>query len=98
MKTIWICVYRDTIEEHDENDNLAEVLVTEEFAKKYFEECINNEKEKITFEDFLNEYTADWTEGFYGYAKKHNAVIDVKSLYWEDIERNLLEGVYGQGS
>ena len=95
METIWICIYRDTIEEHDEDDNLAEVLVTEDFAKHYFNERINRDEEnKITFEDFLNEYTADWTIDFYDYAKKHNAIIDVKPLYWEDIKENLLHGLY----
>lgn len=77
---IWICVYRDTIEEHDEVDNLSEVLVTKEFAKKYFKERIlEDENDKLTFEEFLNEYTADWTEDFYEYAMEHNAVIEVQN-------------------
>lgn len=74
MKKIWICVYRDTIEQHDENINLTEVQVTREFAEQYFNEC--KAKYFIDFEDFLSEYTADDTEDFYSYAMKHNAVLD----------------------
>ena len=76
-ETVWICVYRDTIEEHEDNNNLTEVQVTKEFAEQYFNECIANDiyNEYETFEDFYNEYTADETQGFYGYATKHNAVL-----------------------
>ena len=75
MEKIWICVYRDTIEEHDDNWNLTDVQVTMEFAEQYFKEC--NKKEYFKdLEDFLTEYTADDTEDFYWYATKHNAVID----------------------
>ena len=76
MKKIWICVYRDTIEQHDEDDNLAEVLVTREFAEQYFKEC-NKGKYFKDLEDFLAEYIADDTDDFYEYAIKHNAVIEV---------------------
>ena len=79
MKTIWICVYRDTIEDHNENQNLAEVEVTKDFAEQYFNEYIK-EDDRETFEDFLDQYTADWTEGFYKYAMERNAVIDIKNL------------------
>ena len=78
MKNMWIGVYRSTIEDFDQYDdnNLAEVLVAEEFVKQYFEEC---QKEYYdTLEDFLNEYIADDTENFYEYAMKHNAVIEWK--------------------
>lgn len=74
-ETIWICVYRDTIERHDDDWNLTEVQVTKEFAEQYFKECNKGEYFK-DFEEFLNEYTADDTEDFYAYAMKHNAVID----------------------
>ena len=77
MENIWICVYRDTIEEHDESENLTEVLVTKEFFEQYF-----NERQKgyfDTMEDFLNEYTADHTEDFYSYAMNHNAVIKTEN-------------------
>lgn len=79
-ETVWICVYRDTIEQHDENNNLTEVLVAKEFAEQYFNERIaRGEYSKLTFEDFLDEYTADWTTDFYGYAMKHNAVIQTEN-------------------
>lgn len=77
MEKMWICVYRDTIEEHDESENLTEVLVTKEFAEQYF-----NERQSKVFdnmEDFLNEYTADDTEDFYEYAMNHNAVIQTEN-------------------
>ena len=81
MEKIWICVYRDTIEEHDEDSNLTEVQVTKEFAEQYFNECIAtcdwNEYE--TFEEFYDDYTADNTQDFYSYAMKHNAVITTEN-------------------
>ena len=75
--TIWIEVYRDTIEKHDKDWNLSDILVTKEFAKKYFNECIMTREDNVygTFEDFLNEYTCDDTEDFYGYAEHHNEII-----------------------
>lgn len=77
MEKIWICVYRDTIEQHDDSNNLTEVLVTKEFAEKYFNEY---QKEYYnTLEDFLNEYTADDTQDFYDYAMKYNAVIETEN-------------------
>lgn len=73
-ETIWICVYRDTIEQHNDSNNLTEVKVTMDFFKQYFNEC---QKEYYdSMEDFLNEYTADDTENFYHYAIQHNAVLD----------------------
>lgn len=77
MEKMWICVYRDTIEEHDESENLTEVLVTKEFAEQYFNEC--QSKVFDSMEEFLNEYTADHTEDFYEYAMKHNAVIKTEN-------------------
>lgn len=74
METIWICVYRDTIEEHDDDWNLTEVQVTKEFAEQYFKECGKGEYFN-NFEEFYEEYTADDTEDFWAYAMKHNAVI-----------------------
>ena len=32
---VWICVYRDTIEEHDETNNLSYVKVRMELIKQY---------------------------------------------------------------
>lgn len=72
-----ICVYRDTIEEHNEDNNLSYVSVTKEFAEKYFKEC-NKKKYFNDLDDFLNEYIADDTEDFYKYAMKHNAVISIE--------------------
>ena len=78
---IWICVYRDTIDEHDDDINLVEVQVTREFAKQYFNECFlaDNDNPYETFEDFYNEYTADDTLDFYTYAMKHNAIIAMEN-------------------
>lgn len=92
MEKIWICVYRDTIEEHDADENLTGVLVTKEFAEKYVKERFA--EDELTLEEFLDEYTADWTEDFYEYAVKHKAVIEIEHLYWEDIKQNLLNDYY----
>lgn len=62
MEKEWICVYRDTIEEHDEIDNLAYVQVTREFVEQYVRERQNGLFKDV--EEFFNEYTADNTVGF----------------------------------
>ena len=77
METIWIGVYRDTIEEHDDDWNLTEIQVTKEFADQYVKECKSEYFDG--FEEFWNEYTADDTEDFYDYAVKHNAVITMEN-------------------
>lgn len=81
-KNIWIEVYRDTIERHDADWNLSDILVTREFAEKYFNECILTSEDNIydTFDEFLNEYTCDDTEDFYQYAKHHNAIIALEHI------------------
>ena len=76
MEKLLICVYRDTIEEHDEIDNLAYIEVTMDFLKQYVRERQNglfNDSE-----EFLNEYTADNTEDFYEYAMEHDAIINIE--------------------
>ena len=81
METIWICVYRDTIEEHDDDWNLTEVEVSKEVAEQYFKERILTEEynEWKTFEEFLDEYTADDVPDFYDYAMKHDAIIQTEN-------------------
>lgn len=78
---IYICVYRDTIEEHDSDYNLTEVQVTKEFAEQYFNECIVplEWNEYKTFEEFYDDYTANDTQDFYSYAIKHNAVLSTEN-------------------
>ena len=77
IKTVGICVYRDTIEEHDEVNNLSYVEVTIDFLVPYV-----RERQSGLFKDlekFLDEYTADDTEDFYEYAIEHKAVIAVEN-------------------
>ena len=77
IKTVGICVYRDTIEEHDEVNNLSYVEVTIDFLGQYV-----RERQSGLFKDlekFLDEYTADDTEDFYKYAIEHKAVIEVEN-------------------
>lgn len=77
MEKVWVCVYRDTVEEHDEVNNLAYVQVTMNFLAKYV-----RERQVGLFKDleeFLNEYTADNTEDFYEYANEHGAVLQVEN-------------------
>lgn len=76
MEKVWVCVYRDTVEEHDEVDNLAYVEVTMDFLNQYVKE---RQKGFEDLEEFLNEYTADTTEDFYEYAMEHGAVIAVEN-------------------
>ena len=77
MEKVWICVYRETIEAHDETENLADVQVTMDFLAKYVKERQGEFFKDL--EEFLNEYTADNTEDFYEYAMEHGEVIQVKN-------------------
>lgn len=81
-KNIWIEVYRDTIERHDKDWNLSDILVSREFAEQYYNECITTDEDNLyeTFEEFLSEYTCDDTEDFYEYAKHHNAIIELEHM------------------
>ena len=77
--TYWIEVYRDTIEDHNEDNNLSAILVTEDFAEQYFDECIAmNYEDHITFDNWIMNHEADETMDFYQYANKHKAIIDIK--------------------
>lgn len=80
---VWVCVYHDTIEAHDDDWNITDILVTKEFAERYFNECIKTKEwnEWETFEEFYSEYIADDTEDFYEYATEHNAII--KMNHWK---------------
>ena len=75
-ETIWVCVYRDTIKEHDEVNNLSYVEVTTDFLEQYVKEVVTDFE---GLNEFLDEYTADNTLGFYQYAMEHNAVIAVEN-------------------
>ena len=79
MEYVYICVYRDTIEQHNKDWNLSEILVTKEFAERYFNECIrmNDDNNYNTFQEFLSEFTADDTLGFYQYANENQAIIEI---------------------
>ena len=69
-KMIDITVYADTTglftEEEIEKENLAYLSFPLEIVQAYASK-INPE---LTFEQWLNDYTADWTEGLYDFAKQ----------------------------
>lgn len=75
-KRVWIEVYRDTIEKHNKDWNVTDILVTRDFAEQYFNECVKDEFDG-TFEEFLSEYTLDETMNFYSYAMNNNAIIEI---------------------
>lgn len=90
---IGITVYKDTIISHNDDDNLAEVFVEDEFANKYFNERLKEVYGNITFDEWFNGIsTADDTENFYDYAKAHNAIIEIKDLTFEDCNFDSLFG------
>lgn len=84
---VGIVVYRDTIERHDDDNNISCITVTKEFAEQYFNECIRNDKKRNTFdgvvcktfEEYCEYYTCDDVDDFYDYAKEHNAIIDIEN-------------------
>ena len=73
---IEVCVYRDTIEQHNESHNLSYVTVEKKLVEQYVKERKNGIYASL--KEFLDEYTADDTEDFYEYAKQHNGVIKVE--------------------
>ena len=81
MKKVWITVYKDTIMQHDDDWNLSDIQVTEEFAKQYYAECKkNSECEWKSYEEFMNNFTADDTEDFYKYAREHKAILRIEHM------------------
>lgn len=81
MKKVWITVYKDTIMQHDDDWNLSDIQVTEEFAKQYFDECKkDSDCGWKSYEKFMDNFTADDTEDFYEYAKKHKAIIKIEHM------------------
>lgn len=73
---VWVCVYRDTIEEHDMDDNLSQILVEREVVEQYFKDK-NMDKYYDSVDDFLNEHIADETDDFYEYAKENGATMEI---------------------
>jgi hypothetical protein len=81
MKTVWFTVYKDTIRQHNDDWNLSDIQVTEEFSRQYFNECkVDSDCEWKTYEEFMDNYTADDTEDLYEYAKKHDAIIKIEHM------------------
>ena len=79
MKTVWITVYKDTIKRHNDDWNLSDIQVTEEFSRQYFNECkVDSDCEWKTYEQFMDNFTADDTEDLYEYAKKHDAILSME--------------------
>lgn len=77
-ENIWITVYKDTMDIYVDYDNLIDIKVTKEFVRQYFNECKkNSDCEWKTYEEFIDNFTADDTEDFYEYAKKHNAILEI---------------------
>lgn len=74
-ESVWICVYKDTIRRHNDSDNLAHIRVLKSFAEQYYKEQTDSEWK--TFDEFLNNYTADETDDFYTYANNHNAILEM---------------------
>ena len=74
-ETVWICVYKDTIRRHNDNDNLAYIKVLKSFAEQYHKQQTDSEWK--TVEEFLDNYTTDETCDFYLYAKNNNAILEM---------------------
>ena len=81
MNKVWIAVYKDTIKQHNDDWNQTDIQVTEDFARKYFDDCkINSDCEWKTYEEFMANYTMDDTEDFYSYACKNNGILVIEHL------------------
>ena len=79
MSKVWIEVFRDTIEDHNEDENLCLIMVEEQFAEKYFNECIREKYDcDIDFFNWVMNHEASETMDFYEYANKHDAILFIK--------------------
>ena len=80
METVWITVYKDTMNhEYNGDNNLLNVKITREFAELYFLDKVNKDDYR-SFTDFINNYTADTTEDFYEFARDHDAIIEIEEM------------------
>lgn len=80
METLWITVYKDTVNnKYNGDNNLLNIKVPLVFAELYFLKYINNIDYR-NFNDFINNHTADITENFYKFAKEYDAIIDIEEM------------------
>ena len=70
-----ICVYRDILEKHDEDDNLEWISVPYDVMKYYFETQKILQGKYSSFEDFIASYTADDTIDLVDYMYENNVLI-----------------------
>ena len=70
-----MCVYRDILEKHDEDDNLEWISVPYDVMKYYFETQKILQGKYSSFEDFIVSYTADDTIDLVDYMYEHNVLI-----------------------
>ena len=57
-----ITIYKDTVTLQEEDENLIEIKVPEECARRYAEEVCHAD-----YEEWLNTYTADITEDLFSF-------------------------------
>ena len=57
-----ITIYKDTVTLQEEDENLIEIKVPEECARRYAEEICHAD-----YEEWLNTYTADITEDLFSF-------------------------------
>lgn len=61
-KMVSITIYKDTVTLQEEDENLIEIKVPEECARRYAEEVCHAD-----YEEWLNTYTADITEDLFSF-------------------------------
>ena len=59
-----ICVYADSIQEHDQDCNLCKIKVPERYLKKWFSQ---KDFDGMSFIDWLHSYIADETQDLYSW-------------------------------
>lgn len=61
-KMVSITIYKDTVTLQEEDENLIEIKIPEECARRYAEEVCHAD-----YEEWLNTYTADITEDLFSF-------------------------------
>lgn len=69
-ETVWVCVYKDTLIEHDAIDNLTEICI----PTKWLLDILESAGEDLT--TWFDEYTADNTEDIAVKAKEEGVILD----------------------
>ncbi len=66
-----ICVYRDTVVAHGNDENIVDIEVSDKTLRDYVAGCDSG----MTFEEYMNEYTADDNDALVAFLEERNEFV-----------------------